>query len=243
MMTLAGAYHDTGYLTPTSQNFLDGGHPRWSKQYYDAHVRGSIKKALGSSFADQLGEIILTHDGTDMDWSTATSSMTSAFRLADNLALFHFEKLPPLIRYVPANSKVMIDLGEGEIDLGTALDRFRANILAAKLRGPVQWQLMRAAEEVSPITPKLTVGMFGNHIDDIEWNVDHPRIVLHSGHHNQAVEAALGLGYKQFAKLAETYGADPEALVRDLRTDIGSNPTKLELVIEVLRAAAPWLFE
>ena len=133
LMQIAGAIHDTGYLTTPARIFLDSEHPRWAAQYYRENFYPLVARLVGTERADMLERIIATHSETAMDWSTQESTLGSAFRMADNLALFHTEKLPYFVELVPENRDVLERLGVGQISPDQAKAEMAANVRAAGL--------------------------------------------------------------------------------------------------------------
>lgn len=212
VMLLAGIFHDTGYLTKPSQNFADQDHPHWSQQHYDANVRSKVDKVLGEDTGKELSRIIATHAMTHMDWSQG-HARASAFRLADNLGLFHSDKLPGFAYYAPKNIGVLVKLGKGDLDVEAARGQIRSNLEAADLKPAVKKQLLKAADELNPKTPSFMLGMVGTKLDKISWKGDHPEVTLKRTKANAAIGNVLDLGQKQFAKFAKTYFGDDKKSV------------------------------
>ena len=210
---LVAQLHDTGYLTPTARMFLDDDHGRWSQQFLTAHFDDRIRAMTGDNFMDGLAHDIHTHSSDFVDW--AADPRGSAVRVADNLALFQKEKLPALMEFVPANVGVLIRMAEGTIDLDTARDLMRANILKRNLPQSITDQLMRAVDEVSPVLPKYTLGMLGATVGNFGWADDHLQVALLRGEANEALTKVVDVGQRQFVKFAESYGVDAKALAAD----------------------------
>jgi len=227
-------YHDTGYLTEPSRSFLDEGHPRWSEQHYNTNVRPLVAKALGNRAADEVSHIISTHDATDMDWKN--DSVASSVRLADNLAVFHREKLPPVFRYVNGNINVLKDLGAGKIDKATANERMVANIAKSNLSDKVKSQLRLGAKEVSEYTPKVTLGMLGGTLTGVKYKDD--MVVAEVKESKKATEInKLGdFGQNQLAKLAKTFDADPKQFQKDLNFTFKGKDGRARLRIEMAKS-------
>jgi hypothetical protein len=212
ILQLTAAYHDIGYLTPPAHAFLDEGHHRWSGEYFDKHVAPAVSEAFGSATARKMSTIIRTHDSTEMDWKQGT--MGSAFRLADNLALFHKEKLPPVARYVKGNIDVLSRLGGGQIDLQMARGLMHDNIRKADVAPRLKEQMHHAVDEVNPLTPKFMLGVVGTSMKDVTWRKDHPVVSLRKTKANENLAKVLDVGQRQFSKLAETYGVDPQGFAK-----------------------------
>lgn len=211
---LAGVFHDTGYLTGPSHIFLDEGHPRWSAQHYNENLKPLVSQALGNQAAEDLSHMIRTHDSTSMNWFEDPSG--SAFRVADNMALFQKEKLPPVFRYVDGNTAVLKDLAEKRIDVPTAQKLMKANIAATDYNPWVKSELTRSVGEVTPVLPKYTLGMLAGEVDSFKWKEDHMQVSLRRTSQYDYLTQNLDLGQRQFSKLAKTYGTDPEGFKKSL---------------------------
>lgn len=210
----AGIFHDMGYLAAPSHYFLDEGHQRWSMQHYNENIKPLIKKALSPNRADELSHIIRTHDSTDINWTE--DPMGSAFRVSDNLALFQKEKLPGLFRYVPENNWVLEQYGAGKISLDDAKEAMTHNVSVTSFNKYIKHELTRSIQEVSPVLPKLTLGMKAGEYAGVEWKDDHIAVSFRKTPQYDYLTKSLDVGQKQFAKLAETYGVDPNTFVSDL---------------------------
>lgn len=237
-----GTYHDMGYLTPTAQNFIDGDHGHWSAQDFDAHLRPDLEAAFGVEATNLIRDTIDNHQSADLDWTGRP--VASAITLADNLALFHKEKLPALFDYVPKNTGVLIDYARGDLDDSQARERLHANIDARPgLSATVRERLHVAAEELNPTLPTKTVGMLGAEVSSIRWNGDHPSVTLKRNPSLDAVQKVLDMGQAQFEKAVSTYGGSLSDLVDDNRLTIaqrGKNVLEFVLVGAPKRMVAAW---
>lgn len=229
LILLAGAFHDAGYLTPPSRIFLDKDHPEWSTTNYDGNLRDQVVAALGTQNAETLRHMVETHAGTEVDWED--DALGSAFRLADNLALFHDEKMPPVVYHVPQNAEVLARYGSGEIDLAQAKAEMEQNITAAGLPAGVKERIRASLDELSPFLPKNALGMLGGRIDGFKWKAGHLQVRLHRDDRNDNLARVLDVGQRQFSKLAEAYlGEDGAARFRtDNRLDL-NHPTRGKVV-------------
>lgn len=232
MAILTAVYHDAGYMTPPSRAFLDEGHPRWSQDFFDAKIRGDIEAAFGKSQADLVSLTIASHDTIRMDW--AKRPFSSAFRVSDNLGLFHAEKLPPFMHNVPKNVGVIArlgrDLAQPNADVGAAVRRAqteaRANIEAQPGLSAVQrLRMMDAVEEISPILPKLSLGMVGGKLTGFSWNRDTGTMEATAQRSKEAddISRVVDVGQRQFIKLADTYHVDPASVRQDNRMDFDAD--------------------
>lgn len=213
LLLLAGAFHDAGYLTPPSRIFLDKDHPEWSTTNYDGNLQSDVLAALGEQRAETLRHMIETHAGTEVNWKD--DAMGSAFRLADNLALFHAEKMPPIIYHVPANAEVLGRFGGGNISLAEARAEMLTNINGTDLPAPLKARLVAALDELSPFLPKNALGMLGGRIDGFKWQAGHLQVDLHRDDRPDNLARVLDVGQRQFKKLAEAYfGPDGPARFR-----------------------------
>jgi hypothetical protein len=213
-VALAAIFHDTGYLTPPARNMLDKGHDRWGQQHFDAHLAAKVDKALGAGTSKIISNMIGTHSNPAIDWS---DPLTTSMRMADNLAVFHEEKMPGLFRLAPKNIGVLLRLGRKSIDVGQAQAEMRRNIEATDYSDPVKKALNRAVDEVSGVTPKFTLGMLGGRISSMRWQDGHMAVSIKRNRTAEALQRHLDLGQQQFLKFAKSYGADPETLRRENR--------------------------
>lgn len=225
MVYMVNIFHDTGYLTEPSRIFLDTDHPRWSRQHYDENIRPLVAKAFGKNVAGNIATMIEEHASTDIDWEN--DPVKSAIRTSDNLSLFQKEKLPSLFRYVPANISVLSELAAGQIPLNEARSLMLANISKAKGLSPkVIAALKDAVREVSAFTPKMTLGMLGGDIKKFGWSSNKGLVVkLKKNDRKTALQKIMDLGQAQFAKLAKTYGIDPERFLKTLSFTLHSRKT------------------
>jgi len=214
IVSTAMMFHDAGYLTKPSQMFMDEGHPRWSAEHYDENVKPLIVRAFGKRDASEVEHIIRTHDSTDIDWGN--NPLASASRVADNLALFHQEKTPPLLRYVPENVAALKKLASKEVSLEQTHATMKKNIDASDLPPKIKERLKVAVDEVSPITPKMSLGMLGGELSGVKWNGTGIDIKLKERPEYTELNKLGDFGQRQFAKFAETYGADPQRFKQDL---------------------------
>jgi hypothetical protein len=235
---LAAIYHDTGYMTEPSQVFLDEGHPRWSQQNFDENVRPMVEEALGKDAARNISNYIRTHDATDIDWES--DPMGSAIRVSDNTALFAKDKLPPMCRDVPGNLTALEDLATGKSTVDETKDRMRANIDATNLPPDRAARYYTAVDEVTDYTPKATLGMLGGEVQKVEWAGDHVKIDLKESPDNTRLNRIGDFGQRQFAKLAETYGADPKQFQNDLSFNFKSSSGKTLLEGAIVKATSSY---
>lgn len=231
-LKLAGVYHDAGYLTPPSHIFLDKDHPRWSTQHYEKNIQPKIAEALGPDVAEYLKHIIATHADANLDW--VNNPVASAFRVADNVALFHKEKLPGFMHYVPDNIQAIAKLGRKEITADQAREECAANIQKADLSEKVRKDLLAAITEINPITAKLTLGMLGGEITGFDWGDDTGIVVKMKRDTSQDdILRVLDLHQKQFAKFAESFGVKADDFLGEKEYEFTQGGTKvMKAVVE-----------
>lgn len=205
---LAGIYHDTGYLTEPSQIFLDEDHPRWSSQHFNKNVRPDIEASLGKEVADLVSKTIDTHYTADIDWQSDT--VASAFRVADNSALFKDEKMPGLLHYVPENFSVINDFADNKISIDEAKSRIATNIRnSSKITPEVRAALLDSVDEFSPFLVKTSLGMLAGKVKDFDWRNDALWVELKRDPGSDKIQKVLDVGQRQFKKFAESLGVDP----------------------------------
>jgi len=211
LVMMAGALHDTGYLTPPARQWADEAHKRWSRQHYDANLKDRVGRVFGKDAAEKLGHIIETHDDTSFNWQD--HPVSTAFRLSDNLALFHPEKMPGIIKYVPRNMSALEDYAKGRASLSDTAQAMRRNIMSQAGLTPRQRRaLLRAVpdfETAGESFIKVVLPMAGGSLDRFEWRGDHPRVYLRATPKGKELHKFLDLGKRQFERLVKHYKADP----------------------------------
>jgi len=222
-------FHDSGYMTPPSQNFLDEGHPRWSAQHFDANVRPLVEKAMGTKAVGEVQHIIRTHDSTDMDWGN--DPVASACRVADNMALFRREKLPGVFKQVDGNLQVLKDVGSKRISVEEGQKRMRKNIQDSGLPPRMKEQMMRAANETNKYTAKFTLGMLGGEVAGVSWTRGHVKVKIKESPEVTELNKLGEFDQRQFAKLAETYGYPKDYFKKSLSFEF-KNPKTGQVVLE-----------
>lgn len=259
MMYLCGIFHDTGYMAPPARQFLDSDHPRWSRHNYKANIAPKVEAVLGPEVAKEAAKIIVSHDRTEMNWDEGERA-ASAFRLADNLGLFHADKLPGFAYLVPQNVGVMVQLAEGRLDVEAARTELKANVNQSDLSGQVKSHLYDAIDEVGAMLPKFMLGMVGTKLGNIEWAGDHPVVHLQRTEANEALAKVLDMGQRQFLKFAETYMGEEEApkflekehfafqnrrgnLVLESRLDNPMTKDDIKAIGVNIRVRGGWLFD
>lgn len=231
LMSVVAATHDMGYMTPPSRNFLDLDHPRWGQQYFNAHMGPILEKYMGKDWVTLASTMIGAHDSPSLEWESHPER--SAFSLSDNLALFHKEKMPPMLRHVPENINVLVKLADGKVDVASAKELMRANIeKAAYLSPKLKAAFGHAVGEVSGVLPKFTLGMVGAHYKGVTWNKADNAVEVHMerGAANEGLAKVLDLGQRQFKKFAETYHSSADELVSSGQTKF-YDPIKKKLIL------------
>jgi len=241
---IACMFHDTGYLTAPSQNFQDKPHPHWSAQYYEKQIAPMIAKTLGKEESEYIGKVIATHDSSDVDW--ANNPVASAVRLADNVAIFHKEKLPGLFRLIPENLAILREISGAEVTDEQVVDvqkRMVANVKATTLPVRIKQRLVHAVGEVSKRTPEFTLGMLSGGIKSIEWNEEEKAVQINLIK-DERVSSMLNrlridLGQSQFMKFARKYGLDPNTFATPSGTSeeisFVTDAKETDLVISIQR--------
>ena len=206
---IAGIYHDTGYLTKPSQIFLDEDHPSWSRQHFDANAKSRVAANLGKDTADLVSNIVNTHYTADLDWQNDAAA--SAFRVADNAALFKNEKMPGLLHYVPDNFSVIKDFADKKIDMDVARQRLAKNIGAqGNLTPEVRTALLDSVDEFSPFLVKSSLGMLAGKVENFAWKDGALLVELKRDPATDKIQQVLDVGQRQFKKFAESLGVDPD---------------------------------
>lgn len=235
LMDIVAVAHDMGYLTPPAREFLDEQHPRWSQQYFDEHMRPTLEGMLGKDMAAQASTMVANHDAAILDWETKPEQ--SAMSMADNLALFHKEKMPPMLRHVPGNIDALVRLGEGKLSVEDAQSVMRANIANSNLSPELKAAYSHAVKEVSGVLPKYTLGMVGTSYKGMAWNKEAGAMEVHMQRSaaNEGLAKVVDFGYKQFKKFAETYGGNADDLIKKGKaTFTDANGVRVRLIATLI---------
>jgi hypothetical protein len=218
--------------------FMDEGHPRWSAEHYAENIKPLVEKAFGKRDAGEIEHIIRTHDSTDIDWKN--NPLASASRVGDNLALFHQEKTPPLLRYIPENIGELKKLASKESSLEQCHAAMKKNIDASDLAPKIKERLKVAVDEVSPITPKMSLGIMGGELSGVKWNGTGIDISLRERPEYTELNKLGDFGQRQFIKLAETYGADPVQFKSSLNFEFKDRSGKVVLRATQVKSSKGW---
>lgn len=222
---VVGLYHDVGYMAPTTRAGLQDGHEPLSADYFKANVAPLYEKAFGKEWADEATRLVGNHNSTKIDYQ-GDPHLTS-FSLADNLAIFQSEKMPPMLRAVPENTDVLVRFaksGMTEDGRNAAIAQCLANIDKHDEFGSrVRERFKKAAAEISAFYAKGALGMIGAKVEKIGWTGDHIKIALTRTKANEALGRILDLHQQGFKKLAKTWKADPESLLKTGDLELKSN--------------------
>lgn len=231
MMIVAAAYHDTGYLTDPSRNFLDEDHPRWGAQHFNEHIAEDLKTTMGKNWVDETARLIASHAETSLDWDS--EPLKTALSAADNLALFHKEKMPPMARFVTDNVKVLVDMARNKLNVDEAKDLMRKNIEATDLPRPIKDRFLESINEVSGFLPKFTIGMVGNELSSVSWKDNALHVSVKRNQANKELSKVLDMGQKQFSKMTETYGKTSDELLKTGRTTFVDDKGITRMIIDL----------
>jgi len=218
---LTGIFHDAGYMTGPSRVFLDEGHPRWSHDNFQTNIAPLLSGLLDSSTINGIGRNIGNHDSSDISWDS--DPVGSAFRVADNTALFAADKLPPVFRYVPSNIDILADIAAGTASIDGGKDAMKNNIKMADIPDKMKESLSNAVDEITDFTPKSTLGMLGGKMVGSKWEQDHVVIEIAPDATYTKLNKLADLGQNQFAKFAKSYGYNPDQFKRDLEFNFRDN--------------------
>jgi hypothetical protein len=222
---LAMIYHDSGYMTPTAKMFMDHGHRVWSSQNFDKNIRPAITKAFGESVSNEISHIIGTHDQKTIDWES--EPVASACRIGDILALFHKEKLPPLLRYMPENTQLLKDFASKKISLEECKSGMEKNVAASKLPEKLKFLIHNGIDEVSSFTPKLALGMLGGELGKMSFNGEYVESTLKENKETTELNKVGDFHQAQFAKVCKEFGVDVEKFKTDLSFEFKDTSGKI----------------
>ncbi|MEI7741741.1 MAG: hypothetical protein WCJ29_04510 [bacterium] len=100
--------HDMGYTVDVNRKGFGstGDHPAFSRKIFESQA-DLYGKVFQPEDLQQMSEILETHDNETSDFSSKERGLESAIRLADNMALFHDNKMPELFYQDPTNVEVL----------------------------------------------------------------------------------------------------------------------------------------
>jgi len=200
--------HDVGFVAESQRKSFDNEiHPEISAEYAR---KPEYERVFGEKFNDFL-ETVRTHDGVDIDWER--EPVKSAVRTADNFALFSREKLPDLFNRIPgaldklaqlqlaiAGNKAQEVLPIVKADLHRLIDK-------SNLDKNLKEDLHHAADEVSIITGKFTLGMVAGAFDSFSFDDGVLDIYLVQRPDREILNGLFDLGERQFNKFIKAYEA------------------------------------
>lgn len=233
MMDVAAVYHDAGYLTPPAGVLLQKEHPDWSAIYFAKLVGPDLEPHMGAAWVKETTRAIGMHSKADIDWEN--DPLRSAFGLADNLALFHKEKMPPLLRMVNGANSTLVALGKGDISEDVAKGRLQRHIEnQADLTPGQKRRLTEAAQSVSKWFPRNMLGMLGAKLDSKpKWDVDHLEIGVIRTPANKSLSRVIDGGQQQFRKLVETYGLNADDFLKQKEARFVNKNGRLAMTIKM----------
>ena len=205
-------YHDLGYTSERSRSSIAG--TKFHKE--DGSVLFDNNKEKFSKFTgddhDTIKDYILRHDTPDIDWDKAP--VLSAISVADNLALFYKEKLPKLFRDVPGSIDLLTNMQKAlQSDDNEGFEENK-NLLydgidKTGLPDYTKYMLKKAAKEVSPYTPKVTLSMLTGEVSNINFDKDKKLdIEINYNDYESELSKLYDQGQSKFVKLAESFGVD-----------------------------------
>lgn len=202
--------HDMGYTAAPSKADIKytGKHKEFSSDIFQSEYEDGYREVFGDD-TDKMVEWIKTHDSDQINWDD--DPVGSAIRVADNLSLFAKEKLPGLFRFVPGAIEDLEELGAASKAKDEAKGeeikvRLKKKVEDSELSAPIKKALLNAAEEVSLITAKFTLGMLGGKLGVISFKDGHLNVEVDQDPYDTKLQQLFDMGQRQFGKLAEAYG-------------------------------------
>ncbi len=210
--------HDIGYTAEPSRTNIPGTkyHKEFSEKWFE-NERVLYEKVLGKDDFERAKKYILLHDTPDIDWEK--DPVLAAISVADNLALFHREKLPTLFKKVPDAIPILIKMQQALNEKDTAkfaeykgaLDQ---NIDKTNLPEYTKYLLKKAAKEISPYTPPVTLSMLAGSVGSVSYHKgDGLDVEIIKDPFESDINKLYDQGQSKFVKLAESYG------IRDFEKD------------------------
>ena len=205
-------FHDLGYTCERSRSSIEGTkyHKEDGMKLFE-HNRNKFEKFLGKDF-DKVKGYILNHDTPDIDWDR--DPVLSSISCADNLALFYREKLPKLFRDVPQSIELLTKMQKALKDKDDKkFDQYKQilydNIDKTNFPEYTKYLLKKAAREVSPYTPKVTLSMLVGEIDKISFEKENGlEVAIKYNEFESKLSKLYDQGQSKFVKLAESFGVN-----------------------------------
>jgi 8-oxo-dGTP diphosphatase len=241
--------HDIGYTVGEARTKVPSSthHQEYSRQWFESE-REFFGKYFSEDQLDEMEHYVLHHDQTNIDWEG--QPLLSALSTADNLSLFHEEKLPSLFRYVDGSIDSLFEMQRAlqrndEAGIEKAKQELFTKIDKSELPKFSKSWLKQAAGEVSRFTPKFTIPMLIGHISNFDFARDTGLVVtVKEDTFEGQMADFFDMGQGQFAKFARIYGVEiannddikfAKGGKQLLRLKIKRNPVtkELELIAEL----------
>jgi SPP1 gp7 family putative phage head morphogenesis protein len=224
-------------------------------------LKSSAQGGTDLRFLEWLGgqapTMMRTHDSPIIDWGLGRNigvpggralwefvsdarekSLLSAFRVADNMQLWQKEKLPAFMEFLGVPGREVVErLAAGQLTEEQARDRLHQMVAtrAAELDTPVGYmhRLNLAIDEVTTVFPKFIDGMYDGAFREVSWDGDVVAFTFDRFKVTRLPQVAQ-LGYKQWVKMAETYGLSEEAALTMLKNDYAAlrDPATGKIIME-----------
>lgn len=213
MMAVIAVNHDLGYTMGDARTTLEGTkkHKQYSQEWFD-NERESFKHFFTDAQLDLMSDAIAHHDDTAIDWEN--DPVLTTICVADNLSLFHEDKLPSLYRYVDGALDTLYEMQRGiQANDLEAVDRSKVKLIQSINDSDLpeyskSW-LRQAANEVSKYTAKYTLPMLVGNISHFDFNKDKGlEIDVNEDPFDDQISNFIDMGQTQYAKFAKDYGAD-----------------------------------
>jgi len=212
LVNLVMINHDLGYTVGEARTSLQASkfHPEYSRQWFESE-RDFFGKYFSEDQLDEMEHYILNHDQANIDWEE--QPLLSALSTADNLSLFHEEKLPSLFRYVDGSIDSLFDMQRAiqrndDAGIEKARQELFAKVDQSTLPKFTKSWLKQAAGGVSKFTPKFTIPMLVGHVSAFDFSSDTGlEITVQEDPFESKMADFFDMGQGQYVKFAETYGA------------------------------------
>ena len=213
MMNIIAINHDMGYTMGDARISIEGTkkHKRYSQEFFD-HEREFYKKFFDDTQLDLMSDIIAHHDDTNVDW--VDDPVMTTVCMADNLSLFHEDKLPSLYRYVEGALDSLYEMQKGlranDPDaVANAKIQLLADIDTSKLPEYSKSWLRQAANEVSKYTVKYTIPMLIGNVEGFDYEENKGLAVnINEDPFDSKIADVIDMGQTQYAKFAKDYDVD-----------------------------------
>ena len=233
--------HDIGYTTP----YIRAGgpdsipatkdHPAFSEKITQeqADLWNKDKIFTADEYSRAMG-IIRTHDSTSLD---TKDPLAFATRVADNMSLFHEEKLPGMFKYVRDGSTSLVKMADAlqkgdHATFETERAGLKDRIDKSALDGGLKRDLYAAVRDINPYTPKFSLGTLAgevSHVGSTSDSLVHVDVAYNAT--DVMLQRMFDMGQRQTQKMLGDYGVKSYDQTNYRFGDAGAGKAALEIQV------------